>query len=66
MTVLIIFFWLAVDWLHNLKQLKLTVKVFMREMFNDLCIFTLFVIAIINPPISDDGDFVCYCVIAEM
>ena len=35
-------------------------------MFNDLSIFTLFVISIINPLISDDGDFVCYHVISEM
>ena len=35
-------------------------------MFNDLCIFTLFVISTINPLISDDGDFVCYHVISEM
>ena len=42
------------------------VEVFMRKMFNDLCIFTLFVISIINPLISDDRDFVCYCVISEM
>ena len=34
------------------------VEVFMRKMFNDLCIFTLFVISIINP-LLDDGDFVC-------
>ena len=35
-------------------------------MFNDLYIFTLFVISIINPLILDDGDFVCYRVISEM
>ena len=35
-------------------------------MFNDLCIFTLFVISIINSLILDDGDFVCYRVISEM
>ena len=54
------FFWLTVDWLHHLKQLKLTIEVFTREMFNDflnLCIFWLFVISIINHLISDDADF---------
>ena len=54
------FFWLTVDWLHDLKQVKLTVEVFTREMFNDflnLCIFSLFVISIINHLISDDVDF---------
>ena len=38
-------------------------------MFNDflnLCIFSLFVISIINRLISDDGDFVCCRVISEM
>ena len=38
-------------------------------MFNDflnLCIFSLFIISIINRQISDDGDFVCCRVISEM
>ena len=38
-------------------------------MFNDfinLCIFSLFVISIINHLTLDDGDFVCCCVISEM
>ena len=56
----------TVDWLRDLKELKLMVEVFTREMFIDLCIFTTFVISIINPLISDDGDFVCYHVISEM
>ena len=63
------FFWLTVDWLHDLKQWKLTVQVFTREIFTDflnLCIFLLFNISIINCLISDDGDFVCCRVIAEM
>ena len=34
--------------------------------FPDLCIFSLFVISIINPLISDDGDFVCRRLISEM
>ena len=45
------------------------VELFTREMFNDflnLCIFSLFVISIINRLISDDGDFVCCRVISEM
>ena len=32
----------------------------------NLCIFLLFVISIINPLISDDGDFVCRYLISEM
>ena len=38
-------------------------------MFNDflnLCIFSLFVISVINRLTSDDGDFVCCRVISEM
>ena len=64
----LIIFWLTVDGLHDLKQLKLTVEVFTREMFNDflnLCIFSLFVISIINRLILHDGDFVCCRVISE-
>ena len=61
---------MTVDWLHDLKQLiKTKVEVFTREMFNDflnLCIFSLFVISIINRLILDDGDFVCCHVILEM
>ena len=34
--------------------------------FPNLCIFSLFVISIIDPLISDDGDFVCCRVISEM
>ena len=34
--------------------------------FPNLCIFLLFVISVINPLISDDGDFVCCHVISEM
>ena len=34
--------------------------------FQNLCIFSLFVISIINPLISDDGDFVCRRLISEM
>ena len=34
--------------------------------FPNLHIFLLFVIFIINPPISDDGDFVCCHIISEM
>ena len=34
--------------------------------FPNLCIFSLFVISIINPLISDDGDFVCRRLISEM
>ena len=63
-TALIIF--LTVDWLHDLRQLKVTVEVFMGEMFNDflnLCIFSLFIISIINRLILDDGNFVCCRVI---
>ena len=32
----------------------------------NLCIFSLFVISIINPLISDDEDFVCRRLISEM
>ena len=45
------------------------VEVFTQEMFNDflnLCIFSLFVIPIINCLISDDGGFVYCRVISEM
>ena len=34
--------------------------------FPNLCIFLLFVISIINPLISDDGDFVCRRLISRM
>ena len=34
--------------------------------FPNLCIFLLFVISVINPLISDDGDFVRCHVISEM
>ena len=34
--------------------------------FPNLCIFSLFVISIIDPLISDGGDFVCCRVISEM
>ena len=34
--------------------------------FPNLCILWLFVISIISPLISDDGDFVCCLVISEM
>ena len=34
--------------------------------FPNLCIFSLLVFPIINPLISDDGDFVCCRVISEI
>ena len=34
--------------------------------FPNLCTFSVFVISITNPLISDDGDFVCCRVISEM
>ena len=34
--------------------------------FPNLCIFSLFVISIINPLISDDGDFACPHLIPKM
>ena len=34
--------------------------------FSNLFIFSVFVVSIITPLISDDGDFVCCCVILEM
>ena len=51
------------------SELKLTVEVVTREMFNDflnLWIFLLCFISIINRLISDDGDFVCYRLVSEM
>ena len=50
-------------------SLKLTVEVFTREMLNyfpRFMHFWLFVISIINPLISNDGDFVYCGVISEM
>ena len=34
--------------------------------FSNLCIFLLFLISIINLLISDDGDFVCCCLILKI
>ena len=33
---------------------------------SNLCTFSFFVISIITPLISDNGEFACYCVILEM
>ena len=70
MTALIIFFdsqWINCTIWNN--QLKLTVEVFTTEMFNNFPTFThIFAIriSIINPLISNDGNFVCCRVISEM
>ena len=51
------------------SELKLTVEVVTREMFNDflnLWIFLFCFISIINRLISDDGGFVCCHLISEM